>query len=287
MNKYSLLFSVFLIGFFACKKDDYPTKALVAPENFQDSLFKVKARFSFVAPAGTLGNDVYYYLPSSVRVNSASSILVQRYEWYLERVGQNDSLLSTAANPNFALNWILSAKIKLKVFNKFGQDSTSLSFETRTAPGSLDISGITVDTMSFTNPNTSQPWNGTTGANLFCQIYANGNIVMDTLMGPGWASAPGSVANVYPVKINLAAAPYLVRYPSNIKKFKISSAIPGISLFETFTIKIFNKNTDGTASLIGEASFNPSNYFGGALPTVIYCANTSDNVYFKLNVSWQ
>lgn len=287
-----ILFLAGLLFMVSCKKESTGTSMpIVSPKEFPDSLFYPFASFTFVSPAGGGSSAIdtpYYYLPAVIRL-STQSRLTTNYEWYLRRQGVSDSLVSTIMNP--VINYYSSlsnASIILIAKNGLGSTTVSKPFKIKNAPNGLIIKSIIIDTMSFINPTTSLPWNSVGGANVFCQIF-NGSgttVIMDTVNGPGWSSAPAAVANIFPVKTNLSTTPYTIKYPSGIKSFTISSTIPGVTLLDSFKVKIFNKNTLGTADLIGEVDLTPSNYFGGVLPTTIYINNPALNIYLKLSVQW-
>ncbi|MBC7864068.1 MAG: hypothetical protein IAF38_13915, partial [Bacteroidia bacterium] len=279
------------IGFVSCKKESATAIPVVSTQQFPDSIFNPVSTFSFISPAGTQSgfpniDTVYYYLPSTVKVSNKTSLAIN-YAWYLRRPSMADSLLSTSKDPVFNFSFAIPyGSIVLTSSNSSGTNTLVVPFQLRTAPNGLKITSITIDTMSFINPSTTAFWNGTTGADVFCQMTDGAIMVMDTLNSTGWSSAPSTVAGIYPVKLNLAAAPYIIKYPTGIKSFTISSAISGVSMLDSFALNIYNKNATGPADLIGSVSLVPSSYFGGALPTVIYINNASQNLYLKLNVQW-
>lgn len=289
MKKYISILFLLTIIVISCKKTDNIIP-IAAPQAMPNNLYNTKADFMFLELSGNVtGGIPYYYLPKSVKVNADASKLAETYKWYLIRNSVPDSLLSTEKNPTFTFSAPLSnSSIKLITQNKISIDSISKPFELRSTPNGLKISAIVIDTMPFHNPANGLFWNGTNGANLFCQIFSGTSIVMDTLNGTGWSSAPGTVAGIYPVKTNLdtTALAYPVKYPNSIKTFTISSAITGAAMTDTFKVKLFNKNTSLPADLIGEANLTPSIYFGGTLPTTIYIRNAAQGVFIKLTVSW-
>jgi hypothetical protein len=305
-KKMKNLFYIFIAGFlfvFSCKKEATDPKPAVSSQRLEDSLFKPTATFKFIAPAGggsSATDTTFYYMPASIQLNIETEKLVTSYEWYLRRPLTPDSLFSTIKNPLFTYDTTLkSAAMVLIVKNGAGADTISNPFKIKDTPRGLKIKGIVIDTMSFTNPSTSLPWNSTGGPNIFCQIYKAGTstIVMDTANNKvtpwtstaatnGWSSIPNWINNIYPVKKNLATTPYTIKYPTGIISFKISNAIWGITMFDSFAIQIFNYNASGSADLIGEAILTPSSYFGGVLPTTIYINNPSMNIYYKLTVQW-
>lgn len=295
---------VVFLFIFSCKKDAATDPApVVSTLQFGDSLFKPSASFNFVAPVGggsSAIDTIFYYMPAIIPLQVESPVLVNSYEWYLRRPDMADSMISTIVNP--VLNYdttLAKAAIVLIVKNGSGADTISKPFKIKSTPKSITLKSIVIDTMSFTNPSTSLPWNSTGGPNVFCRIFqgTTSAVVMDTANNKtipwvstaptiGWYSTPNWINNIYPVKKNLAATPYTIKYPTGIISFKISPVIPGITMFDDFTIKVFNKNAAGTADLIGEAVFKPSNYFGGILPTTIYVNDPAMNIYFKLTVQW-
>jgi hypothetical protein len=291
MKKIFYILIAGLLVITACKKESTGvSKPIVSTQKFIDSLLKPTAAFTIEGYAGkstSIDATPYYYLPATVRLSSASTLSAS-YEWYLRRAGIADSLLSTAQNPVFNYYSPLSAaSIVLIAKNVMGADTITHPFVIKTTPISLTITKIIIDTMSFDNPATSLPWNAVGGANVFCQIFKGSTVIMDTINGPGWSGNPSATTN-YPVKTNLtsAAIPYTCVRPGSVVKFKISSAIPGVTMLDNFKVKIFNRNATGTADLIGETDLIPSNYFGGVLPPIIYLSNPAENIYLKLSASW-
>lgn len=288
---YILVLASFLIHF-GCKKESNKEMPVIATQTFNDSLFSPTSTFTFIATSGAVNgypniDTAYYYLPASVKVTSQST-LTSSYKWYLRRFGLPDSLMSTLQNASFNLTFILAkASIVLITNNSLGSSTVVKPFQIKSAPSALKLTAITIDTMAFVNSATSLPWNSNGFPNVFCQIVDGSILVMDTMNGTGWSSAPSTVANIYPIKDSLTTLPYTIKYPSTIRTFTISSSIVGASMLDTFNINIYNKNITTNPDLIGSVKLIPSIYFGGSLPTTIYVNNFAQNIYLRLSVQWQ
>ncbi len=264
---------------YGCKKAD--PDALVnpgGPAKLLPFMVRPVANFNPVPSSGRI--------PLQVSLQNSSSQFAKEFRWYLVANGTRQ-LISTERAPSYT-------------FTNPGQDTIWLV--AKNSEGTLDsafrvvqveglvpkLTSIFVDSLDFTNPSTGNPWNGTDGANLRCDIVLGGQVVSDAgnltgALGWGWSAVPTS-GSTYPVLSLTAANPGFPKKfgrPTSIINFKLPQAAA------TYSLNFYQVTTGQPDLLVNSIPFNTVDYLSlTPPPTSVTLRAPDQKMKIRLNIAW-